>query len=155
MRSSTRLARAVIGLALVSGSLAIASSGATASGSSCSKATADQLVNQYKLNDWLLPRPAVQVLCGPFTGPGSRAMAVTIGASTCWGVQQWAVFTFAGGAWRLVTHKSVWIVGPVLAKRGDLVVTSPVRRSGDLLCNPTGGTVTRTWHWNGTRQGDA
>ena len=41
----------------------------------CSLATALQLVQQHDLNDFLLPNPVQQVLCGPFAGPGSEAMA--------------------------------------------------------------------------------
>ncbi len=52
------------------------------------------------MNHFALPNPVRQVLCGPFTGAGSEAMAVTIGAPTCWGIQHWGVFTLTQGVWR-------------------------------------------------------
>ena len=115
----------------------------------CSKATARVLVNQHKLNVFLLPQPVVQMLCGPFTGPGSKAMAVTIGASTCWSVQGWAVFSFSGGAWKLV-HDEVAFIYPLVAIGTDLKETVPVFRSTDNRCNPTGGMKSRIWNWNGS-----
>lgn len=130
---------------------ALTSSVAANTGATCSKATADGLVNADHLNDFLLPKPVNQVLCGPFTGRGSRAMLATVRAATCWGVQQWAVFAVRNGSWRLVTDRHVWILGRVVAAGSDLKVTSPVARRGDAYCDPTGGSVTRTWHWNGSR----
>ena len=103
------------------------------------------------LNPFFLPHPIVQLICGPFTGSRSQAMLVTIGAATCWTPQQWAVFRFTGGAWHLVADKHVFIFPPVRARRGDLTVTSPVARPGDSRCNPTGGKLAKTWHWNGRR----
>ena len=82
--------------------LAASATAPAAPGADCSKATATQLVNDNKLNNFILPDPFAQLLCGPFTWPGSTAMAVTIGAATCWSPQSWAVFTFDAGTWRLV-----------------------------------------------------
>ncbi|HWD75266.1 MAG TPA: hypothetical protein VG371_09010, partial [Solirubrobacteraceae bacterium] len=151
MRKRIHLGSAVIALGLVSALLAIASSGAAASSQGCTKATATRLVNHYKLNDFLLPKPVAQVLCGPFTGARSEAMLVTIAAGTCWGVQQWAVFSFRAGAWHLVTDRHVWIYPPVVASAGEFSVSSPIPRAGDPYCNPSGGRITRTWRWNGSR----
>src|SRR3954453_14761087 len=68
----------------------------------CSNATAEQVAAGD--NPWFGPdNPSpterlVQVLCGPFTGPGSNAMAVTFSAETCWEPQGWAVYAYTGGA---------------------------------------------------------
>jgi hypothetical protein len=118
---------------------------------SCSKATATRLVKQHRLNPFLLQKPVAQVLCGPFTGPGSKAMAVTILAPTCAPIQNWAVFSFRGGAWRLVLKRSEFVMPPLVAAGSDIRETVPVYRTGDNRCNPTGGTKTVTWHWNGSR----
>lgn len=142
----------IAALAAACAALAVTTSGAAATGGSCSKGTADRLVNQDNLNDFRLPRPVVQFICGPFVGSGSRAMFVTIGAATCWGVQQWAVFAYRGGTWHLVTDRHVWVgPPPVAAVGGDIRVTSPVFAPGDSRCIPTAGTVTRSWRWNGSR----
>lgn len=142
---------ALLLLAVPQAAAAVAAPGARIAHASCSRATAKRLVNQDRLNDFLLPQPVVQVICGPFTGPRSQAMLVTIGAATCWSPQQWAVFRYTGGAWRLVTDKHRFIVSPVRASGGNLIVTSPVSRPGDSRCDLTGGTLTQTWHWNRSR----
>ena len=116
----------------------------------CSEATARQLVDQYHLNDFLLPNPVVQVLCGSFTGASSEAMAITIGAPTCWGIQRWAVFSFTGGAWQLVLNQHRFIF-PLAAVGSTMKETSPVFRPGDPHCLPSGGKQSRIWHWDGTR----
>lgn len=117
--------------------------------SDCSEATARQLVEQHHLNDFLLPNPVRQVLCGAFTGSGSEAMAITIGAPTCWGTQRWAVFSFMGGAWQLVLDQRQFIF-PLVAVGPDIRETAPVFRPGDPRCIPSGGSHARTWHWNGS-----
>lgn len=159
MPTGTRLAMRTLGfiqitviLALACSPAAVAAPRARIARASCSRATAKRLVNQNRLNDFLLAQPVVQLICGPFTGPRSQAMLVTIGAATCWSPQQWAVFRYTGGAWRLVTDKHRFIVSPVRASgAGDLIVTSPVSRPGDSRCDLTGGTLTQTWHWNGSK----
>jgi hypothetical protein len=117
----------------------------------CTKATATQLVNQNRLNDFALSDPVVQVLCGPFTGPGSETMAVTIAAPTCWSPQQWAVFSFTNGAWKLVLAQPAFLAGPLVAVGSDIQETTPVFRLGDPRCIPSGGTHARVWHWDGTK----
>jgi Family of unknown function (DUF6636) len=123
----------------------------TASGR-CSKATARRLVNEHRLNGFLLANPVVQLLCGSFTGPGSTAMAVTIGpAPTCWPIQRWAVFSLRGGAWRLVLDQPAYLIPPLVAVGSNIRETTAVHRRGDARCLPSGGTHARTWHWNGKR----
>jgi hypothetical protein len=117
----------------------------------CSKTAATQLVKQHNLNSFLLQDPVRQVLCGPFTGPNSQAMAIAIAAATCWGIQQWAVFRFAGGAWQLVLDRYEFVFLPLVRVRGDIRITSPVFRPGDPRCVPSGGKHARVWHWNGRR----
>jgi hypothetical protein len=114
----------------------------------CSTATARTLIDQHHLNGFLLP-PA-QVLCGPFTGPRSEAMAVAIAAGTCWPVQGWAVFSFSGGTWKLGLYEGAFIVPPLVAVGTDIKETRPVFRSTGSRCDPTGGTEARLWHWDGT-----
>src|SRR2546430_3483937 len=60
----------------------VAATGGTATKADCTTATAKRLVNEHHLNDFVLPNPVSQLLCGPFTGPGSEAMAVAIAAPT-------------------------------------------------------------------------
>ena len=117
----------------------------------CTEATALQLVEQHRLNSFLVPNPIRQVLCGSFTGPGSEAMAVTVGAPTCWPVQRWAVFRFTGGSWQLVLDQSSFINPPLVAVGSDIQETAPLHRPGDARCLPSGGTRARVWHWDGSR----
>jgi hypothetical protein len=129
----------------------IAATGGIRATADCSEATARQLVEQHRLNAFLVQNPVGQLLCGPFTGPGSEAMAITIGgAPTCWPVQRWAVFNFTGGSWQLVLDESEFIFPPLVAVGADIRVTTPVFRNGDPRCIPSGGTHAHTWHWNGT-----
>ena len=151
MRRRLGIIQTTVVLALACSAAAVAAPDARIAQASCSRATAKRLVNQYRLNDFLLPQPVVQLICGAFTGPHSQAMLVTIAAGTCWSPQQWAVFRYTGGAWRLVTDKHLFIHPPVRASGGNLIVTSPVSRPGDSRCDPTGGTLSQTWHWSGSR----
>jgi hypothetical protein len=119
----------------------------------CSEATARQVVQRpgLEVNIFNLPNPVQQVLCGPFTGPGSNAMAVTIGAPTCWGIQNWAVFRFTAGDWQLVLNQPAYLVPPLVAVGSDIQETTAVHRSGDPRCFFNGGTHARIWHWDGSR----
>jgi len=123
----------------------------SAAAADCSKATATSLVSQHQMNTFEVADPVQQVLCGSFTGPGSEAMAVAIGAATCWGTQRWAVFRFAAGNWQLVLDQPEWIFLPLVAVGGDIQVTSPVFRPGDPRCLPSGGKQARVWHWDGSK----
>jgi hypothetical protein len=96
--------------------------------------------------------PVEQVLCGPFTGPGSEAIVVSFTAPTCWSPQGWAVFRFSDGDWRLVmVRRLVFVFPPLVAVGADIREKAPVFRQGDPRCIPSGGRKTRIWHWNGTR----
>ena len=117
----------------------------------CSKALAKRLVNQHNQNHFALPNPVVQALCGPFTGPGSQAMAVTILAPTCWPVQHWAVFTLSGGSWRLVHEQPAYLHPPLVRVGTGIRETTAVSRPGDSRCFPSGGKRSRIWRWNGSR----
>ena len=103
------------------------------------------------MNHFALPNPVRQVLCGPFTGAGSEAMAVTIGAPTCWGIQHWGVFTLTGGVWRVVLKQPSYLVPPLVAVGSGIRETTAVHRDGDSRCFPSGGTRSRSWRWNGSR----
>jgi hypothetical protein len=131
----------------------IATAGGTSTASSdCSEATARQVVERrLDVNIFDLPDPVRQVLCGSFTGPGSNAMAVTIGAPTCWPIQNWAVFRFTAGDWQLVLNTPAYLVPPLVAVGSDIRETTGVHRSGDSRCFFNGGTRARIWHWDGAR----
>jgi hypothetical protein len=130
-----------------------AGGGASTASSDCSEATARQVVQRLGLevNIFDLPDPVQRVLCGPFTGPGSNAMAVTIAAPTCWPTQNWAVFRFTAGDWQLVLNQPAYLSSPLVAVGADIRETTAVHRSGDSRCFSSGGTHARIWHWDGTR----
>ena len=127
------------------------SPGKSTASSDCSEATARQVVQRLDVNIFDLPDPVRQVLCGPFTGPGSNAMAVTIGAPTCWPIQNWAVFRFTAGDWQLVLNTPAYLVPPLVAVGSDIRETTGVHRSSDSRCFFNGGTRARIWHWDGQR----
>jgi len=129
----------------------VASSNTARVSSACTKATARQLVERFELNHFALDNPVAQVLCGPFTGPGSTAMAVTISAPTCFPVQHWAVLAFADGDWRVVLEQPAYLAGPLVAAGSGIRETTVVHRPGDSRCFPSGGTRARVWRWSGSR----
>ncbi len=131
---------------------AVAAAGTSTASSDCSEATARQVVQpRLDVNIFDLPNPVHQVLCGPFTGSDSNAMAVAIAAPTCWPTQNWAVFRFAAGGWQLVLNQPAYLSSPLAAVGSDIRETTGVHRSGDPRCFFNGGTHARTWHWDGTR----
>ncbi len=76
-------------------------------------------------------------------------MVVSLTRETCLPNLGWAVLRFAGGDWRLVMKRDGFAtVSKVGASIREEV---PIFRQGDSPCNPTGGTKTRTWRWNGSR----
>jgi hypothetical protein len=146
----TRCALVAVTLALLVASVAPAAA-APAAAPACSTATATQLINANNLNNFLLPNPVVQLLCGPFTGPGTQAMIATIGAATCWSPQSWAVFEVEGDAWTFVQVEGAFIIPPLVAVGTGFRETTPIFRPGDPRCVPSGGTHARVWKWNGSR----
>ncbi len=153
----------VIGLAFAFFSLALAvdsssspagvgSPGASTASGNCSKATALQVATRFRVvADPTLPSPIAKVLCGPFTGPGSRAMAVTFARGTCLPNHGWALFSYTNGGWQLVPGRHDGFVVSLAGVGSDIRETVPVWRSYDSPCNPSGGTRARTWRWNGSR----
>ena len=138
-------------LALGATGTGVASSDSSRVSSACTKATARELVDLHDLNLFVLPDPVRQVLCGPFTGAGSTAMAITIGAPTCWGIQQWALLAFDGGVWRVVLKQPAYLVPPLVRVGSGIRETTVVHRPGDSRCFPSGGTRARVWRWSGSR----
>lgn len=156
MRYGTVVTLLAAGLALCAPPSRAASPAAHAGqNATCSKATAEQVAAPD--NPWFgpdSPSPTerlVQVLCGPFTGPGSNSMAVTFSAETCWEPQGWAVYEYTGGAWARVTAVNTWLSEPLVAIGSDLHEVDPVFSRGDPRCLPSGGERWRVWHWDGTR----
>ena len=148
--SSTRLLLAVATACLVALAAAPSFAAGPTGAAPCSKATATQLVNQYQLNSFLLQQPVAQLLCGPFAGPGSEAMAVGIAAPTCWPIQGWAVFSVVNGSWQLVLNPGQDFLFPLVAVGSGIREIVPVSRATDPRCIPSGGAKARLWHWNGS-----
>ena len=147
---SMLLAAAVVSLITLAASRPLVPAPAASSAAApCSKATADQLVNQYHLNNFQLPQPVAQLLCGQFTGPGSEAMVVGLAAPTCWAIQGWAVFSVANGSWQLVVNPGGFVF-PLVAVGSDIREIVPIARPRDPRCLPSGGAKARLWHWNGS-----
>jgi hypothetical protein len=89
-----------------------------------------------------------KVLCGPFTGAGGQAMVASISGFENVGLLYWAVFRWSGTDWQLVMKQRQ---AAILTSAGsDIRETVSSYRDGDPRCCPSGGTKTRTWHWNGT-----
>jgi hypothetical protein len=125
--------------------------GATTAIADCSMATALDVAKPLFVWGNSVRRPISQVLCGPFTGPGSEAMAVTLVGPTCWPVQGWAVYRFVDGGWQLALERRGVFIFRLDAVGGDIRETAPVFHHGDGRCTPSGGKQARIWHWNGTR----
>ncbi len=124
----------------------------SAASGDCSKATALQVATRFQVvADPTLPHPIAGVLCGAFAGPGSQVMIATFARGTCLPNFGWTAFRFTGGAWQLVPNESHPGPAFVAAAGSDIRETVPIWRKSDGPCNPSGGTKTRTWHWNGTR----
>jgi hypothetical protein len=130
------------------GSAVTAPAQRAAANADCSLATALR-VGKPLFFDPLSKKPVGQVLCGPFTGPGSEAMAISFTAPTCWPIESWAVFQFAQGDWRLVLDQPAYLVPPLVAVGSDIRETTAVHRQGDSRCFPSGGTHARIWQWSG------
>lgn len=121
-----------------------------ATSADCSRATALEVGRPFFRDPGSGGNPIGQVLCGPFAGAGSEAMAVTFNAPTCWSPQRWVVFRFSEGEWRVALDQSAFIF-PLVVVGADLRERRPVFRAGDPRCLPSGGSRARIWHWDGTR----
>jgi hypothetical protein len=123
--------------------------GATlALGGGCSSATAAAIARRLHLgNADFTTVPVAQVLCGPFTGPGSDAIVFSLTVPGCGRTGDWVVFAHQDGVWRYLFERRN---GADLAKvAGDGIrETQNVLQPGDAHCFPTGGTRSRVWHWN-------
>jgi hypothetical protein len=151
-RTAHRAALAAF-LVLVAASPALGLPAGHAVTASCSKATALEVATRLEAGaDPSLPNPIAGVLCGAFAGPGSQVMIATLARGTCLPNLGWAAFRFTEGAWQLVPNGShPGFVGSLSALGSDVRETVPVWRTGDGPCDPSGGTKTRVWHWNGSR----
>jgi hypothetical protein len=126
----------------------LATTAASSSASSCSKATAREVVERLGLSmNTPGADPVGKVLCGAFTGPGSRTMVVVLAGPT--GLLDWVVFRWTGSAWQLVMRQSGG--ASITAAGSDIRQTISIYRERDPRCCPSGGTKSRLWHWNGTR----
>jgi hypothetical protein len=141
-----------LGIACVAGAL-VAAGVVTAAPAdqACSKATARQVAEPFFVWGNDVRDPVAQVLCGPFTGLGSEAMAVTFAAPTCWPTQGWAVYRRSGDGWKLVLARRGAFIFPLVTVGSTIRETAPVFRAGDPRCIPSGGRHARIWHWNGGR----
>jgi hypothetical protein len=124
-----------------------------AAGVDCSQTTAVQLLTEHHLGNF----QASQVLCGPFAGPGSHAMAIVETRGTCLPNLGWVLFESSTGTWHLVFDSSTLPFKPpgrallsLAAVGAQIRETDDVFRASDSPCNPTGGTQVRGWRWDGT-----
>ena len=120
----------------------------TASGR-CSKAEAIAAVKRLGLSDVSPTYPVWKVLCGSFTGAGSRVMVASIsGGPENVGLIYWAVFRWSGSDWRLLMKQRQ---AAILTAAGSDIRETVNHREGDPRCCVSGGEKSRIWHWNGTR----
>ncbi len=143
-------AAACVAFALATAALASAPAVPSSAAGHCTRAAADQVALRLHLEaDPGEKDPVAQVLCGAFLGPGVEAMAASIRIPSCGRTGDWLVFRFEGGAWQRAFEShggaDLAAVGP------DVRETQYVLKPADAHCFPTGGTRSRTWHWNGSR----
>ena len=117
-----------------------ASASPLAAKADCSRETALRVGRPFFRDPTSGGTPIGQVLCGPFAGPGSEAMAVTFNAPTCWSPQRWVIFRFSEGDWRVALDQSAFIF-PLVVVGADLRERRPVFRPGDPRCVPSGGSA--------------
>jgi hypothetical protein len=118
----------------------------------CSIAAASEAATaaQFDVDPGLGRTPINQVICGPFLGPGSQAMAAMVAVPTGCGFSiGWAVFRFAGTVWQMVMKQDNGALR-LQAVGSDIRETQGYPRPGDAYCHPS-RMRTRIWHWNGTR----
>jgi len=137
-----------VAAALAAGLSATTAQGAPAA--QCSRAAADRAILAAHKEGVPGGRPAGQVLCGAFTGPGVEAMAASVRAEGCGLSGDWLVWRSAGGRWQQVFESNNGVID-LAAVGSDIKETQNVLRPGDAHCFPTGGTRSQVWHWNGSR----
>jgi hypothetical protein len=117
--------------------------------SRCSKAEGIAAVNRLGLSDVSPSYPVWKVLCGAFTGAGSRVMVASISGQDNVGMLYWAVFRWSGSDWQfLMKQRQAAILS---AAGSDIREEVSIYRPGDSRCCPSGGTKSRTWRWGGER----
>jgi hypothetical protein len=115
----------------------------------CTRSSARQLIEQRHIADSYDNRdPAAQVFCGPFTGPNSHAMVVSLRLPSCGLSVGWLVFRSVDGRWkRVLNHNG----GAYLTRSGRKILEwQGVLGPHDGHCFPSSARV-RVWHWNGAR----
>jgi hypothetical protein len=128
---------------------AAAASGTAAPDCSIAAASAAATAAHFGVEPALGRTPINHVICGPFLGSGSQAMAAMVAVPAGCGVSQgWAVFRFAAGVWQLVMHQDNGALR-LDAVGSDIRETQGYPRAGDAYCHPS-RMRTRIWHWNGT-----
>lgn len=140
---------ACLTLVVVAISVTAAAGQSAAAAGRCSKAEATAIVKQLGLHDPTVANPVYKVLCGSFTGPGSRTMVVSIWGPGNTGPVEWAVFRWTGNTWQFLMKQRA--AASITAAGPDIRQTLPIYRPGDPRCCPSGGTKSRLWHWNGSR----
>jgi hypothetical protein len=142
------VALALMGMAVPTGALAGGRSHAGTASAKCSRAAARSVLREHPRLDPFRTNLPAQVLCGAFLGPRSQAMVVVFEAETCNPDFGWAVFRLRAGRWHLVwTYPNGQLT--LAAVGSGIKETVGILRPGDPRCKATGGTRTRTWHWNG------
>jgi hypothetical protein len=136
----------------ISGSHVISHSSGSSAAGSCSIAAASEAATaaHFLVDPGLGRTPINSVICGPFVGPRSQAMAATVAVPTGCGFSiGWAVFRFSGGVWELVMKQYNGVL-KLRAVGSDIRATQGYPRRGDPHCSPS-RTRSRIWHWNGSK----
>jgi hypothetical protein len=121
----------------------------------CSRKAAQAALREHPKVDPVYIRsiefPA-EVLCGPFLGPGSRAMAVGFAPAVCDPAARilgWGVYRLRSGRWQPVWKTWTGTLG-IKAVGDSIEETAAVSYPADLHCGtPPTATQTRLWRWNG------
>jgi hypothetical protein len=140
---------AVATIAAAAATGAFGDSGSGALTGRCTKAEARAVVKRLALGDPTVADPVYKVLCGSFTGPGSRTMVVSLWGPGNSGPAEWVVFRWYGNTWQFLMKQPA--AASITAAGNDIRQTLPIYRPSDPRCCPTGGTKSRLWHWNGSR----
>ncbi len=156
MRKGLRLTTAGAVIALMLMAVPALANGEGRAAAKCSRAAAQTALRAHPRIDPVgspkLEFPS-QVLCGTFLGPRTQAMVVGFAATVCISGDYnlgWGVYRLTAGKWQPVWKH--WEGAQSIAALGSTVrETRGIRRPNDTGCNDTGGTQSRTWHWNGRR----